>query len=60
MSSGAASQVLKLIEQAEMTAPQIQDNSAMTGLVDAELYNGIAKKLFRDSEGELCPSDIEK
>ncbi|MFX1561598.1 MAG: ARPP-1 family domain-containing protein [Promethearchaeota archaeon] len=43
MSSGAASQVLKLIEQAEMTAPQIQGNLAVTGLVDAnaELYNGI-------------------
>ena len=43
MSSGAASQVLKLIEQSEMTAPQIYGNLAVTGLVDsrAELYNGI-------------------
>jgi hypothetical protein len=41
--SGAASQVLKLIDNAEMTAPQIQGNLAVTGLVDAnaELYNGI-------------------
>jgi hypothetical protein len=43
MSSGAAKQVLKLIERAEMTAPQIQGNLAVTGLesVDAELFNGI-------------------
>ncbi len=43
MSSGAASQVLKIIDQAEMTAPQIQGNLAVTGIVDAsaELYNGI-------------------
>ena len=41
--SGAAKQVLKLIENAEMTAPQIQGNLAVTGLVDAnaELFNGI-------------------
>jgi hypothetical protein len=43
MSSRAAQQVLKLIEKAEMTAPQIQGNLAVTGLLDtsAELYNGI-------------------
>jgi hypothetical protein len=43
MSSGAVKQVLKLIEGAEMTAPQIQGNLAVTGLenVDAELFNGI-------------------
>jgi len=43
MSSGAAKQVLKLIEDAEMTAPQIQGNLAVTGLEnpDAELFNGI-------------------
>jgi hypothetical protein len=43
MSSGAAKQVLKLIENAEMSAPQIHGNLAVTGLVDAnaELYNGI-------------------
>jgi hypothetical protein len=43
MTSGAARQILKLIESAEMTAPQIQGNIAVTGLEDAsaELYNGI-------------------
>ncbi|MFW9835149.1 MAG: ARPP-1 family domain-containing protein [Candidatus Thorarchaeota archaeon] len=43
MSSGAAKQILKLIESAEMTAPQIQGNIGVTGLEDAsaELYNGI-------------------
>ena len=43
MSSGAAKQVLKLIDNAEMTATQIQGNLAVTGLADAsaELYNGI-------------------
>ena len=43
MSSRATKQVLKLIDNAEMTAPQIQGNLAVTGLVDAsaELYNGI-------------------
>jgi len=43
MSSEATKQVLKLIDNAEMTPPQIQGNLAVTGLVDegAELYNGI-------------------
>ncbi|MFW9787205.1 MAG: ARPP-1 family domain-containing protein [Candidatus Thorarchaeota archaeon] len=41
--SGPSSQVLKLIENAEMTAPQVQGNLAVTGLIDegAEFYNGI-------------------
>jgi hypothetical protein len=43
MSSGDAEQVLKLIKSAEMAAPQIHGNLAVTGLEDegAELYNGI-------------------
>ncbi len=43
MISGAVKQVLKIIENAEITAPQIHGNMAVTGLIDcdAELYNGI-------------------
>ncbi len=43
MSSEAVKQILRIIEHAEMTAPQIHGNMAVTGLIDenAELYNGI-------------------
>jgi hypothetical protein len=43
MSSGAVKQVLKLIDNAEMTETQIQGSLAVTGLADAnaELYNGV-------------------
>jgi hypothetical protein len=55
MSSGDAKQVLKLIEQAEMTAPQIQGNLAVTGLLDAEaeLYNGIVSTQIALEIGNL-------